>query len=140
MGKAARALPCPTEAARASWEEDWSSRLKHERGIIPKLLFEIAEAKKRAKRESDREDLAASERYFTNHGDKMRYWRHVKECLPIGSGVTEAACKVLVKERLCKSGMRWKNEGASCVIALRSLRMSTGRWDQFWSKVMRYGI
>ena len=28
----------------------------------------------------------------------------------IGSGITKAACKVIVKQRLCKSGMKWKNK------------------------------
>ena len=36
----------------------------------------------------------------------MDYSLHIDEKLPIGSGVTEAACKTLVK--LCGSGMRWK--------------------------------
>src|SRR5512142_1415537 len=36
----------------------------------------------------------------------------VESGMPIGSGVTEAACKVLVKQRLCGSGMKWKEPGA----------------------------
>jgi len=60
--------------------------------------------------------------------------------LPIGSGVTEAACKTLIKQRLACSGMRWKEEGASAVIALRTLEMTAGRWEQFWGQVDRYGV
>jgi len=33
--------------------------------------------------------------------------------LPISSGVTDAACKTLIKQRLCGLGMRWKNKGNS---------------------------
>ncbi len=40
---------------------------------------------------------------------------------PIGSGVTEAACKVIVKQRLCCSGMKWKESGAAAVLSLRCL-------------------
>jgi hypothetical protein len=40
---------------------------------------------------------------------------------PIGSGVTEAACKVIVKQRLCGSGMKWTEDGASVVLSLRAL-------------------
>ncbi|MCD6174958.1 MAG: ISKra4 family transposase, partial [Planctomycetes bacterium] len=57
----------------------------------------------------------------------------------IGSGVTEAACKVLIKQRMCISGSRWKDDGASCVLALRSLKLTKGRWQQFWGYVMRHG-
>ena len=62
-----------------------------------------------------------------------------KDNLPIGSGVTEAACKTVIKQRMCISGSRWKEVGASCVLALRTLKLTTGRWQQFWSYVMRHG-
>ncbi len=60
--------------------------------------------------------------------------------LPVGSGVTEAACKTLVKQRMCRSGMRWKDQGASMLLTLRALICSTGHWDEFWSKVDRFGF
>jgi len=41
----------------------------------------------------------------------MNYAMHTEKNLPIGSGVTEAACKTLVKQRLCGLGMRWKDQG-----------------------------
>lgn len=65
----------------------------------------------------------------------MDYARHVADGLPIGSGVTEAACKTLVKRRLCASGMRWKNAGAAIVLCLRALTQTTGRWTQFWQRI-----
>jgi len=42
--------------------------------------------------------------YFNNHRHQMNYPKFLAEHLPIGSGVTEAACKTLVKQRLCASG------------------------------------
>ncbi len=47
----------------------------------------------------------------------MDYYLHELMGLPIGSGVTEAACKSVVKERLCGSGMKWSSRGAGEVIA-----------------------
>ena len=63
---------------------------------------------------SIKDDLHATITYFSNNitKNRMNYAQHVEEKLPIGSGVTEAACKTLVKQRLCGSGMRWKNKGA----------------------------
>ena len=69
----------------------------------------------------------------------MDYPYHVKQQLPIGSGVTEAACKTLVKQRLCCSGMRWKNQGAGIVLTLRALVQTSARWMQFWKKINQYG-
>jgi hypothetical protein len=60
--------------------------------------------------------------------------------LPIGSGVTEAACKVIVKQRLCGSGMKWKEPGAAAVLSVRCLTYTRERWSQFWGKVDRYGF
>ena len=68
----------------------------------------------------------------------MRYYALVKQALPIGSGVTEAACKTIVKQRLCQSGMKWNEKGVALVLSLRTLERSN-RWEQFWGKINQYG-
>ena len=68
----------------------------------------------------------------------MHYPEFVAAGLPIGSGVTEAACKTLVKQRLCASGMRWKDKGATIVLSLRALTQTVGRWAQFWEKIDQF--
>ena len=70
----------------------------------------------------------------------MRYAQNVERNIPIGSGVTEAACKVVVKQRLCQSGMKWKEKGTSIVLSLRCLRLTNGRWEQFWDKIDKTGL
>jgi hypothetical protein len=59
--------------------------------------------------------------------------------MPIGSGVTEATCKNLIKTRMCKSGMRWTKDGASNVIALCALVLSDLRFKQFWNRIIKGG-
>jgi hypothetical protein len=44
--------------------------------------------------------------------------------LPIGSGVTEAACKTIYTQRMKLSGMRWDKEGAQRVLNLRVVLLS----------------
>jgi len=70
----------------------------------------------------------------------MNYAESIEENLPIGSGVTEAACKTLVKQRLCQSGMKWIEKGAGIVLSLRALVLTKGRWEQFWDKINQYGL
>ncbi|KGP62746.1 hypothetical protein EP47_01975 [Legionella norrlandica] len=41
--------------------------------------------------------------YFKNQRQRMNYNFYQMNNLPIGSGVTEAACKTLIKQRLCQS-------------------------------------
>ncbi len=53
--------------------------------------------------------------------------------LPIGSGPVEAACKTIVKARMCQSGMRWNRESGGNVLNLRVIKQS-GQWDQVWHR------
>jgi hypothetical protein len=46
----------------------------------------------------------------------------------------------LVKQRLCRSGMRWKETGAQMILSLRALLLTETRWSQFWSKIEQYGV
>lgn len=98
----------------------------------------------RSKKERDKQhhSIAAAITYFTNNTEKsrMNYAQSVALNHPIGSGVTEAACKTIVKQRLGQSGMQWKDKGAGIILSLRALAHSTGRWEQFWSKVNQCGL
>jgi len=89
---------------------------------------------------SDKKEIIQSAiTYFTNHLHQMNYCKYLQNNWPIGSGVIEAACKVIVKQRLCNSGMKWTDNGARTVLALRCFNKSDGMWEQFWNKVNRYG-
>ena len=127
--------------ARQLWLKDRCHQLKHEPGAAKAILKEMqGYARKRKLNETIRADLTAAISYFKNHVHVMDYASHVEQKLPIGSGVTEAACKTLVKQRFCCSGMRWKEPGIRTVLSLRSLIQTEGRWEQFWNKIERYGV
>ncbi len=139
LEKAAEAV-CP-RAERSQWFDQSRVRLKEERGGARKLLEQMKEARdQRQPKGAARKALETSISYFENHLSKMNYARYQKEYLPIGSGVTEAACKTVVKQRLCGSGMKWKQTGVATVIRLRCLILTDGRWQQFWNKISQFGI
>ena len=48
-----------------------------------------------------------------------------------GSGVVEAANKVLVNQRMKRAGMRWSVEGGQNVLTLRAL-IRSGRFESAW--------
>ena len=99
-------------------------------------------AGRREGRAPDHAEVEAVLTYFGNQSKagRMDYPPLVESHIPIGSGVTEAACKVLVKQRLCGSGMKWKEPGAAAVLSLRCLTYTTERWSQFWGKIDQYGF
>ena len=70
----------------------------------------------------DHEDVQRAITYFAQPvgGGPDGLRRRVAANEPIGSGVTEAACKVIVKQRLCGSGMKWTEPGAAVVLSLRA--------------------
>jgi len=44
--------------------------------------------------------------------------------LPVGSGVTEGACRSVIGERTKRASRHWKEEGLSAVLALRGIYCS----------------
>jgi len=70
----------------------------------------------------------------------MKYAQFRQKNYPIGSGVTEAACNTLIKQRLCCSGMRWEEKGASIILSLRALILTSTRWEQFSDKLNQYSF
>jgi hypothetical protein len=128
------------EHQRAQWQRAHCSTLKHDPNALDGLIDEAARlSQRRSLSQKVRDDALSAWTYFTNHRHQMDYPGFIAAGLPIGSGVTEAACKTLVKQRLCASGMRWKTKGAGIVLSLRTLTQTAGRWTQFWHKIDQFG-
>ena len=70
--------------------------------------------------------------FFNRNKKRMNYVEFIAKGLPIGSGPVEAACKTIIKHRMCKSGMRWTRSGGQPVLLIRSI-VKSRRWDQFWT-------
>jgi Zn-finger protein len=121
------------------WLKKSCHTLKHEKDGAKILLKEIRELTKKKISNAKKEEIEAAITYFNNHLLQMNYSSHLSKKIPIGSGVIEAACKVIVKQRMCNSGMRWTEEGANNVLVLRCFNETDGKWKQFWDKVVRWG-
>ena len=74
--------------------------------------------------------------YLQRHGRFMDYANYRRRGLPVGSGVTEAACKTVFTQRLKRSGMRWGREGGQVILDLRVLLLS-GVWDSAFRQYLR---
>jgi len=71
--------------------------------------------------------------YFANNRHRMQYDYFRSLGLCVGSGVLEAGCKVVIGQRLKRSGMFWSTGGANAIISLRSSLLSN-RFDEFWGR------
>jgi len=157
LSKAAAAF-APDQRAESAEARDWAAKqrlvLRDESLGARKILAHMrrrlkaaegtvqtqrgAQAKEPVKlTASAREGLQSAVTYFDNHLETMDYAGWSQRQLPIGSGVTEAACKTLIKQRLCQSGMRWTVPAADALISLRALYLTPSRWDHFWTQYLQ---
>lgn len=60
----------------------------------------------------------------------MDYVERKKRGDPIGSGITEAGCKVIVNQRLKQSGVRWHRATGQHIVDLRTANRR-GIWGPF---------
>ena len=106
--------------------------LKSSPGAVDKLIQSAKYCiRSRLTRKSKTEGAIKELKYFTNHRSMMRYHFFVHKGWPIGSGVVEAACKSIVKQRMCRSGQRWTVTGGQNILSLRSY-VKSERWDYLY--------
>jgi hypothetical protein len=68
--------------------------------------------------------------------EHVRYSNYRRLGVPIGSGVTEAACKTVSARRLELSGMRWKKAGAQTILTLRAILLR-GIWAGVFERILQ---
>ena len=106
--------------------------LRHEEAGVEKVIRALLHLRK----EHPRSKVLKTElNYFRKGRHKMQYASVAASNLPIGTGVTEAACKTLATQRLKCSGMAWRNEGGQAILSLRSFIQSS-RFDAAWELLL----
>jgi hypothetical protein len=73
--------------------------------------------------------------YFENNLHRMRYDEYLRDGYPIATGVIEGACRHLVKDRMERSGMRWRLEGAQAMLNVRAVWQSS-----YWADFQKFRI
>jgi hypothetical protein len=111
------------------WFATYRRKLLEEDDGAERVLNSIDYYRKNSPRPAHRAKALLKQRtFFTNNKRRMTYAHFRRRGLPIGSGPVEAACKSLVKTRLCRSGMRWSIEGGQAILDLRTY-VKSGRWE-----------
>jgi hypothetical protein len=106
-------------------------------GGVGRVLHSAAALRGRYKPRGKRlKDFRRAYRYLQKRRKHMRYAEYRRLGVPIGSGVTEAACKTVYTQRLKLSGMRWKKAGAQTILTLRVILLS-GIWSQVFEQALK---
>jgi hypothetical protein len=107
-----------------------------EPGGLSRVLHSAGAFRSRVKLSAARQQqYARAYRYLRKHRKYLRYAEYRRVGVPLGSGVTEAACKTLYTQRLKLSGMRWTKAGAQVVLDLRVLLVSEV-WDRAFRRAL----
>jgi hypothetical protein len=132
LAKLAQVLFTKVRASHA-WLKRMRHWLKHEWNAVFRILHSAA------KHRSQRVLSAAKQKvyqgaynYLNAHQGWMDYCEYRRQGFPIGSGVTEAACKTVFTQRFKESGMTWKLEGGQTILVLRLAQLS-GVWKTVYS-------
>ena len=117
------------ERAGVAWARRMGKLLKTPNGPFRVLHAAAAMKARRAMSKVQRTEYAKAYEYLRVRTQWMQYANYQRVGVPLGSGVTEAACKTLVAQRLKLSGMRWKKPGSQAILDLRSELLS-GTWAE----------
>jgi hypothetical protein len=124
LHKAAELIFGAGQQAEAYYEQ-WRAKLLEEVGAASGLVRSLVRYRDQGGlTAAARRKLATEINYFRENLERMNYAEFRDVGLPIGSGVTEAACKELIKARFCRSGMRWKRESGAPILQLRAIKLS----------------
>ena len=134
--KLAEALFSDAKRAQA-WARKMCRWLKTKpRGIYRVLHSAAAIRRRRIVVGEKRKQYRNAYNYLRKRIRFLDYCQYRRNHLPIGSGVTEAACKTVFTQRLKQSGMTWKLEGGQWIVDLRVIHLS-GVWSEVYQAYLQ---
>ena len=120
-----------------AWLKRMRHWLKHEWHAVFRILHSAAKHRsQRVLSATAEEAYQQAYNYLNAHQGSMDYCEYRRQGFPIGSGVTEAACKTVFTQRFKESGMTWKLEGGRTILVLRLAELS-GVWSDVYSAFLR---
>ncbi len=138
LGKTLRIVE-PEANKRDQQLTQWNERLDASDSAVDEILDWLGQRIDRVEHKCDEktvDEYLGHMIYLENNRDRMRYHTTRRKGLPIGSGLTEGACKSVVGQRACGSGQRWRPMGLAAALTLRAIHRSE-RLPGFWKHFSR---
>ena len=120
----------------SAWAAKMRKLLKKPNGPFRVLHSAAALRQRYAMSKRAAKEFQTAYNYLRTRTRHMQYADFRAQGLPIGSGITEAACKTVFTQRLKLSGMRWSNAGAQVILNLRVTLLS-GVWDIVYQALVK---
>jgi hypothetical protein len=136
-----------TKLAQVLFSEDktqraWARRMRHilrdeARGVMRVLQSAAQYYGMKLRSKTEAKAYSEAYGYLLKHRQEMNYGDYKAAGLPIGSGVTEAGCKVVFRQRFKESGMTWSIVGGEVILRLRVAVLS-GVWDAVYRQYLNH--
>jgi hypothetical protein len=118
-----------TGVQASRWAATMRRVLRDQSGGVTRVVQRAQAQRRQHGLQRTRKEFDAALNYLKKYRPHMNYAAARRRKLPIGSGVTEAACKTIFGCRFKQSGMRWKKEHGQRVLDLR-LILKSGVWTE----------
>lgn len=126
------------EKTRYAWARRMRLLLRDkDRGVIGLLQSAAQYHGRKSWSKHQEKDYQEAYNYLLKHSKEMKYSEYRRAGLPIGSGVTEAGCKVVFTQRFKQSGMMWGLAGGEVILRLR-LAECSGLWDEVYQAYVQH--
>ena len=112
-----------------AWAAKMRRTLKEKRGGVFRVLRSAGQLRAIRGLVGEESDYDSAYNYLRGHSPWMNYAERRRLRVPIGSGVTEAACKIVFSQRFKCAGMKWCIDTGASVLALRVIALS-GVWSE----------
>lgn len=120
--------------AAHAWQRRMRHWLKHEHNAVFRILHSAAKYHSEIELSDQEEEVYRKAcQYLNNHKACTDYREYRRLGLPIGSGVTEAACITVFTQRFKESGMSWGIKGGGGILRLRLATLS-GIWETVYRR------
>jgi hypothetical protein len=123
----AEAIFAPGTASE-EWARRMRKQLKTQANGVARVLQSASALRHKRGLQGQAKNYAQAYAYLKKRSRWMQYQAYKRQHLPIGSGITEAACKIVFTQRLKRSGMAWTLAGGQVILDLRVLWLS-GVWE-----------
>jgi hypothetical protein len=112
-----------------AWAAKMRRLLKEKPGGVFRVLRSAGQLRSIRDLAGEESDYQSAYNYLSRHSAWMNYSERRRLRAPIGSGVTEAACKIVFTQRFKCAGMKWNLDRDQPILALRVIALS-GIWSQ----------
>ena len=120
----------------SAWAAKMRKVLKEKTGGVSRVLHSVGSLRQRRGLRGSQKDYQQAVNYLRRFARYMNYREYRRVGLPIGSGVTEAACKTIVNYRFKQSGMRWHCTTGQHVLDLRVI-LKSRVWQRVYQTHLR---